>query len=280
MAVAKRFLRLPELRAVAGVREINGYDEQWIKNGDTLSAIELVDRLLLDGNSFDTLLAGSETTAIKPGQAIDLPTAERDRLLTTIYVDNFGDIISGERYCQRCEKRYEVEFKLSDLITNLDASAANARRELLDQQHLVSDEHSNLLRQHFLLKNEQHFRLPTGREELAIADRDEQEAQDYLIQACLIQASKAVDDSTLFEAAEAIAPVMDFTLDSHCAECEHPQAFHFNMQVYLLQTLLAHKKQLVPQIHKIASHYAWPLDQILNLPRSQRLAFVAMIDVE
>lgn len=297
MALANGYVQLPLMQATVALRQLNGFDEQWIDNTDTLTAIELVDRLLLDkpylasvSPAPSSVAANDKTVAAQqqrqsintacPGQAIDLPTAERDRLLAAIYINNFGDTIRADMQCSRCEQPFETEFSLADLIATMDKTAAGNQARWLEQCQVMPGDSASLAQPSFLLKNGEQFRLPTGRDELAIAGMDEQQAYQHLLSACLIRSDIPREQSTILAAAEALAPVMDFTLNAHCVECHHQQTFHFAMQRYLLQTLLAHKTQLMPQVHKIASCYGWTLESILNLPRHQRRALVELIDAE
>jgi hypothetical protein len=40
------------------------------------------------------------------------------------------------------------------------------------------------------------------------------------------------------------------------------------------------RRQLVQEIHLLASAYGWSLSEILNLTRGQRRAFVALVDAD
>ena len=55
------------------------------------------------------------------------------------------------------------------------------------------------------------------------------------------------------------------------------QIFHFNLQEYLLTSLTKEKDNLVAEVHMLARFYGWGLNEILELPRSSRKSYVALM---
>jgi len=277
-------LRLPAvhvplkmLPGVAALRQISGHDEQAIIDTDSITAINLLDRLLVD-----THLGG-----IKPGQAVNLPTAERDFLLAQVYIDNFGDRIASNHDCVHCGARYEISFSLSELVTRVDSERLKKIKELVEFSESKIAAGADVAIPHFLLKNGVALRVPTGREELQLLKTDPDQAEAVLLACCINTEASADHDSgkaitasqpEILQAMEALAPLLELDMDSRCPECEGEQQVHFAIQGYLLNTLLVCKSRLLQEIHALASTYHWSLDDILALPRHQRLALFEHIE--
>ena len=68
--------------------------------------------------------------------------------------------------------------------------------------------------------------------------------------------------------------------ERYCPECGYEQPVHFNLQSFVLGALLNEHSRLVYEVHHLAKAYGWTLDDILNLPRSQRKACVELIASE
>ena len=79
---------------------------------------------------------------------------------------------------------------------------------------------------------------------------------------------------------EALAPVLDVDLDAHCPACNNDQAFHFDMEYYLLGALQQERNQVALEVHRLARAYGWRLKEILELPRSMRKTYVSLVESE
>src|SRR5437763_847879 len=72
----------------------------------------------------------------------------------------------------------------------------------------------------------------------------------------------------------------DHENDTTYTECSARQKVRFDIQYYLLQILEKKRKQIAREIHRLASAYQWSLAEILSLRRSERRAFVELIESE
>jgi hypothetical protein len=107
------------------------------------------------------------------------------------------------------------------------------------------------------------------------------EAELALAQRCVVEAPEGLDAPAAVEQAmEDLAPVLDLDIDTACPECGARQAVHFDVQFYLLRAIAQEQNQMLREVHRIASAYGWELDRILDLPRSERRAFVDLIESE
>lgn len=137
---------------------------------------------------------------------------------------------------------------------------------------------------HFQLQDGRRFRLPTGEDEYTVLSLPPAEAEEGLLQRCLIEegdVSEGADSNLTVQAAmETLAPLVDLDLDARCPECGTEQSVHFDIQHYLLSALCQERHQLAVEVHRLASVYGWNLNEILDLSRSQRRALVELIESE
>jgi hypothetical protein len=249
-------LHRPAGRRYASLREITGVEEQTITNVTTADAIRLL----------QSLLVSSHDEAVSADEAGQLTPWERDRLLAALYTRIYGPRVDTTITCQSCEALFDLDFMLPTLIDDL------APQETLP----YADEHT------FVLRDDIRFRLPTGDDECAVFGLPREQAEAELLQRCVVD-SEALDADILAEvqnAMQALAPVVNVDLDAKCPECGQQQTVQFDLQRYLLTALMNDRSQLVQEIHLLASAYGWSLSEILNLARSQRRAFVALVDAD
>ncbi len=270
-----RFLRLrhgPKPWAV--LRGICGLDEEMVEEINTLTAIMLLDRLLVPLQEASLpaqrlvavgLPTGEE--AILPGQAADLTAHDRDRLLCEVYLDLFGPQVESMLRCLNCGAMFEMDFSLPDLWS---------RTAEIDGMDGVEREANDIFR----LPSGIRFRLPRGCDELAVSRLDVFVAEQELLRRCLLNETAGVDVAELQEKMRQVAPVLDLELKAVCPECAAEQAIHFDLQSYLLAAILKERNLLFRQVHRLARTYAWSLSEIMGLPRSQRMAYVQMVENE
>jgi len=241
----------------AGLREICGYDQNSVHGTDTISAIELLDRLLVDAPG----------ARVRPGSAIRLTTADRDRLLATVYTQTFGPRVEGTIHCRSCKAAFDLDFSLPELLGGLHDEPGVTG---------VQQEPDGL----YALPDGRRFRLPTGEDECAVWDLAPADAESGLLQRCVIAGDPAAEPEVVQAAMREAAPLLDLELEARCPECAEVQPVHFDIQSYLLSALESEQEQLARQVHRLAIAYGWSLTEILSLTRSQRRRYVSLIDVE
>ena len=99
MLLEQIYLNFVDGSSWACVREIIGFDEQSIDGTGILSAIRLLDRLLVNAPG----------TNVGPGYAVNLTSADRDRLLTAIYIRIYGSRVESTVNCKNCEKPFDID---------------------------------------------------------------------------------------------------------------------------------------------------------------------------
>jgi hypothetical protein len=237
--------------AWAGLRELCGHDEESVRGTDTATAIQLLDRLLVDGPG----------VTIGPGCAAKLTAADRDRLLAAIYMRTYGPRIESTLRCHHCDELFDLDFYLQDLLNSLQGSGITADGVLT-------------------LTDGRRFRLPTGEDECAVSHLPSIEAEQELLARCTVEGDTAADPEAVQAAMDAVAPVLSLEMDARCPECGESQPVHFDIQSYLLSTLESEQERLVREVHRLATAYGWSLAEILGLPRRRRRAYAATIETE
>lgn len=258
MSVDQASLRLTGGPSRVRLRELNGFDEQSVRGVDTATAISLLDRLLVDA-------PGSPAEELK---AASLTAAERDQLLAAVYERTFGPRIESTIRCQLCDELFDLTFTLQNLLATFTAAASSSSAAGVQPDGT------------FRLPNGLRFRLPTGADEMAVAGLSPADAERELLDRCVIERKSGVDFAGVQEAMEEVAPVLDLDLDAQCPECGGKQSVHFDVQFYLLRALEQERKQIAREVHRLAIAYGWSLNEILGLFRSQRRAFVELIEAD
>jgi hypothetical protein len=206
-------------------------------------------------------------TTLKPGAAATLTPADRDRLLAAVYARTYQERITGTTTCQNCNNLFDMDFNLSALLATLQPE---------DEPALAKKNGQGT----YELPDGRHFRLPTGEDEFAVRHLSAEEAARELLRRCVIKGDPTADPATVQAAMKAVAPVLDLELDAQCPECEASQTIHFDIQSYLLSALKAEQPRLAQEVHRVATAYGWGLNEILGLARSQRRAYVTLIEAE
>jgi hypothetical protein len=241
----------------ANLRALRGSDEQMVDGIETSVAIRLLNRLIIEGPG----------PMLKPGRAATLAAADRDRLLTAVYRNTYGSHIAGTVRCRACGKSFDLDFDLLELQAVLQPAEMPA--PVQDNGHIT-----------FALADGCRFRLPTGEDEIAVWHLSADEALAGLLRRCVLEDDPIDDPQPIQATMKTVAPLMDADLDGHCPECGENQVIHFDIQNYLLSALQAEKPRLIRETHCLATTYGWTLDAILALTRSQRQAYVNLIEAE
>lgn len=248
-------LRFAGASRIARLRELTGRDEYAVSGASTTNAIELL----------ASLLDKASTSETDPVRAVDLVAADRDRLLAVVYESAFGDRIESTLICAGCNQPFDLYFSLRRLIESVNERTAVGEWEALGDGRFEGAEGVR-------------FRLPTGNEELAVAGLASNEVESLLLSRCTEDSDWPEGRIAFEEFLEQVAPMLDLELAAPCAECNHVHTIQFDIQSYLLGALVGERRRLLTEINRIASAYAWSLDEILSLTRSDRRQLVELIE--
>ncbi len=237
------------------LNELRGLEEQMVSGSKSIDAIMLLDACIVNFVESDF--------AVTKASSLTIP--DREIVLTAMYENTYGPKIETSVQCQECNQPFDIDFILSDLISSLKPKQPNGWKET-DGLYI------------FTTTNGISFRLCTGDDELAVMGMETEQAEEEIISRCLLKGDKENARKEISNAMSQVASLIDLDIDTNCPDCETQQKFHFNLQSYLLNSLIRDKKLLTAEIHQIAINYGWGLDEILNLQRSLRKTYVSYLD--
>ena len=146
-----------------GIRELCGRDEQAIAGTDTMSAVQLIDNVLVTAPDRTEPLSG-----------IKMVAADRDKVLTAVYVRAYGPTVEATVGCSQCGSPFDLDFSLKELQTSLSVNRCF---------HGASHQDDGT----FLLPSGHRFRLPTGEDEFTVIGLSSAEAARCLLKRCLLE---------------------------------------------------------------------------------------------
>jgi hypothetical protein len=239
----------------AHIRELCGKDEQSVADTRSVDAICLMDRILQGSNGNVQVVSASDI----------LPIPDRDRLLTAVYFNTYGSKIETTVLCPSCNNRFDLSFSLEEWVNDLTADSS----QKLNGKDCAYP---------FMAPGGIKFRLPTGADEMAVMGMEPGTAAKELLKKCIPEGSGQYNPDLIQMAMHEMAPLADAEFEAKCPECSEIQLLHFNLQQYLLSSLLNGQKKLVIEVHRLASAYGWGLNEIMELPRSIRGTYITMLE--
>lgn len=233
------------------IRELCGKDEHSVNDKRSIDAICLINRLLHNGMEYNGIITNSAI----------LPVADRQQVLTAIYFNTYGPEIKTSVSCSSCRSKFDIKFSLENWVSRL-SNDNNRNRP------------GNGSAYPFEASDGTKFRLPTGEDEMSVSGLEPDIAEKELLKRCMPEETSDYNHESLVHAMEEAAPLTIGDIEAQCPECSVVQMFHFNLQQYLLSSLIIERDRLVAEIHLLARYYGWGLEEILELPRSMRRSFV------
>lgn len=250
------FVPLRLTNGVNGVylHALRGTDEMLVTDISTRTALSLLEKLVARVDLGEAAVTFSVAGIV---------TADRDRIFAALFMGMYGSKIESTITCRHCSTPFDLDFSLSALLKHYQLAAVDPYSEGV-----------------FQIGNETRFRLPTGADELLLSEINETTAEDFLLSRCLIKGDIEKNGALVQEKMAEIAPVLNLSMQAHCPECGTNQEVHFDIQTFFLTRLKQEYPQLIKEVHRIAQHYHWSAEAILNLPRNLRKQYVALIESE
>jgi len=240
------------------LRQLTGNDELSVEQPSSIDAILLLDRLLAD------VPTGFATPNCS---ALQMVTADRDQAMAAIYKNTFGNRISSTINCAGCSEPFDLDFLMDDLQAYQASLRNDTELEQLESGVFRMDDNTV-------------FRLPIGEDEAAVSGMPRDLAEKQLLSSCMVQGDVAESGEAVESAMQSIAPIFALDLAAKCPECGLEQAVHFDVQAYLISAILNRRKQLLRDVHRLASAYGWSHLEILSLPSNLRRVYSSMVASE
>ncbi len=228
-------------------RALIGSDERSIEGTSIFDVLALINRLNV----------ARPGMLIAAGNAAALSSAARDRALAALYRQIYGNAILSSPTCRACDKRFDLSFGVSDL---------------LERYPVEPLPHDGV----YQTATGVRFRLPTGVDELAVAGLQPTTARRELLDRCALGSDTPPEG--IEAAMEQVAPLLAMDLEANCPECGATQMLDFDMGLYLLRRLIGDKQRLPGEVHMLAMAYGWGHQDILSLTRTERKAYIALIE--
>ena len=244
------FIPLLLTPGIAGIylRPIRGTEEMNVSGSGTADAVQLL----------DAMLDQAANPSLK--QTASLVTADRDRVLASLYIELYGPRIDSSLSCRHCREKFDLDFSLYSLLVQCAPPPALVKK---DGVYATTD---GVL-----------FRLPTGDDEL-IANASQSDPVEALLARCLLDEKEKPDTGNIESIMAGVAPVLNLEMEAVCPECNTSQQVRFDMQSFFLQRIKKERPRLLYEIHRIALAYHWSHDDILTLPRKLRKDYVKLIE--
>jgi hypothetical protein len=243
------FIPLRLTPGIGGVylRSLSGADEMSVENTGTKNLISLLESMMQPGSSGNKV------------HAAQIVTADRDRLLASLYISIYGNKIESTVNCTACGQKFDLDFLLDELLRHYQPAVAVSENGSYQLEPGIS------------------FRLPNGEDEMFINGFTGAEAEKQLLQRCLLEGNAETDNEKVQLKMAELAPVLSMEMQATCPECSNTQQVQFDMQSFFLTKLRQERPALIREIHNIASQYHWSQQEILSLPRNLRKQYAALI---
>jgi hypothetical protein len=184
-----------------------------------------------------------------PIRVDDLTVGDRDRALAALYRMLYGDDVRADARCVACGSRFEMRFRLGDLVAD--------RRP------------DGRARDGVLTMGESILRVPRVRD-LGVT------APESLVER-LVTAGPLPEIEAASEAIDAADPALELDLTGNCPECGEVQSCGFSMTRFFSAALHQDLAALMSEVHLLATRYGWAFDAILSLTRSERRALHRLV---
>ena len=188
------------------------------------------------------------------------PVGCRDAALLDIREMLFGAHFSGVTTCPGCGEQIELSFDVADVRRPAGSAGTQSIR--------IGDENIE-------------FRTPTTADLLSIAAlHDVESAREALLRCCIAEPRRTLSPDAAALVIEEMArrdPQADVRLQVACPTCGNSWPEPFDIAAFLWIELATTARQLLSEVHLLASAYGWSEDEILRLSATRRAAYAEMI---
>jgi len=202
----------------------------------------------------------------------------RDAAVLAWRNQTFGNRMASVDRCPRCDERVEAEFDGAQLLL-APPDHADAVDPVDDSAVFEIDADGIVVR----------FRLPTGEDMQALEGcADAQDAEAWLIDRCILGAMSVEGPVALSmlpppvmeavsERMSELDPQSDVRFEFSCPRCAHRWPVLFDVVRYVWEELDVLARQVIVDVHRLASAHGWSQDEILALSGPRRRAYLALL---
>ncbi len=246
----------------AQLRELNGYDEQYLGEIEGLPPPQWTTELLYRVATFEASPAESNRDLVR-----HLTAGDRVALLLQLRRRALGERLECIITCPDCGD--EMSFGLSV-------------RELLQPRLREARTECEVNVEGLALR----IRPVTGGDLEALASaKDNEDLREMLVRTCILSSKPALpptlSEKVIAEVSSKLAeldPQADLVLDLACPACHRGFKSPFFVEDFVLREFHSRKSQVEKEVHWIALNYHWNEDEILSLPMTRRKRYVDLIN--
>jgi hypothetical protein len=176
------------------------------------------------------------------------------------------DHLSLLAHCRRpsCGERFELELPMAmlhDVVPDGETI----------QVHLNGEQSVSLRRPNGRDLREWRNQRPTSR----------QAAVAIMLHSLVVEGQATPDDEpVLSEALSVLDPLVAFTVSCACPACRSTNEVRVDLEDIALARLRRKQRELLREIHRLASRYGWTEAEVLAIPPHRRAHYLAMIEDE
>lgn len=251
----------------ASIREMNGYDQQYLEEIKNIASVPsvttgLLARIVTFGTDYDQ------------NEFLVRRLSLGDRMLLLLHLREliFGDRISCITKCPTCSETLSLNLSVKKIVTQLENPRLSYSK--------IAKIKNYKLKIHTI----------TGKEieDLAKYSRNHHVSDDSiesLIRMCVVWAEPKLPEKLTVEIIDGVSeelekldPNAEMTLTINCSICQNVIKTPFVVEEFVFEEMKRLSLHLVREIHWLAFNYHWSEKSILLLPYSKRKKYVELVN--
>lgn len=199
-----------------------------------------------------------------------LVLGERNKNLLGLRQQLYGSKLQGYIECGECGEALDLEFSIDeiDLFSTTE----------IPDIHTVSNANLNFK-----------VRLPNSNDLHALAELNNiEDGRRLLFSLCVMEVQRDSSEITINELSEneldelekiisEIDPRMEIVFDLRCPQCSHSWQSPLEIGTFVWSEYDVYARQLLEQVHTLASRYAWSESEILSMSEQRRQYYMQRI---
>lgn len=239
-------MQLPQSGLTLQFRQLDGHAEAM------LAELSL-DRPMAAGIA--ALRALAVDSAGTPLAAEELPLTDYECALAALRQAELGDTMSAAHACPRCGERMELSFSLAELLVEVRHAAEAAATPRL--------------------QGTPGTQLPSAGD--AARYEGDPDAPARLLANWMPANATAAQRRKADAALDQAMPLLSRSIEAPCAACSGTIYTQFHLPGFVMTELIWRTRSVFEDVHVLARGYGWSERQILDLPRSRRRRYTALL---